>query len=59
MSLHLNGTSTKPRLTGDSVLGAPAAEPTKLSVFMCGPTAMLRGLDVKAAGVPCRQLRHE
>jgi predicted ferric reductase len=61
LRLHLNDTSAQPRLDGESILAATAAEPVELSVFMCGPTAMLRdlGRQLKSAGVPARQLRHE
>ncbi len=61
LRLHLNDTSAQPRLNGASMLAATAAEPAGLSVFMCGPTAMLRDLrrQLKSAAVLARQLRHE
>lgn len=61
LRVHLNDTSTEPRLRGDSILAACGAEPAELSVFMCGPTAMLRDLrgQLKSAGAPARQLRNE
>lgn len=56
-----NDTSTQPRLDSESILAASAAEPSRLSVFMCGLAAMLRDLrrQLKSAGVPARHLRHE
>jgi predicted ferric reductase len=61
LRLHLNDTSAQPCLDSDSILAATDAEPSEVSVFMCGPTAMLRDLrrQLKSAGVHTRQIRHE
>jgi predicted ferric reductase len=61
LRLHLNDTTVQPRLNGETMLAATVAEAEKLSVFMCGPTAMLRDLrrQLKSAGVPAGRLRYE
>lgn len=61
LRLHLSDTTTDPRLSGRGILAATAARPSELSVYLCGPTAMLRDLrrQLKFAGVPGNQLRHE
>ena len=57
---HLIDTSVSGRLTVEQVLAA-AGEPGGLSVFMCGPTGMVRSFQaqLRQAGVPSRQIHRE
>ena len=57
---HLIDTSVSGRLTVEQVL-ATAGDPHGLSVFMCGPTGMVRTFqaELRAAGVPSRRIHRE
>jgi predicted ferric reductase len=58
---HVIDTSTEDRLTLERVLAAVGDDPRGLSVFMCGPGAMLRSLQsgLRQAGVPARRIHNE
>jgi predicted ferric reductase len=57
---HLVDTRVSGRLTVEQVLAA-AGEASGLSVFMCGPTGMVRSFQaqLRQAGVPARQIHRE
>ncbi len=59
--VHVIDTTRDPRLTTEQLLQAADTDPRALSVFMCGPTGMLRGLqrDLTRAGVHPRRIHHE
>ncbi|MFV0458068.1 MAG: hypothetical protein ACK5MT_04765 [Actinomycetales bacterium] len=54
LRLHLIDTSTRGRLTAAEVLDTVDAAPADLSVFLCGPTAMVQSFaqTLRQAGVP-------
>ncbi len=58
---HLIDTSVEGQLTPARVLADSGAEPGDLSVFMCGPQAMLRTFQTRLhrAGVPSRRIYRE
>ncbi len=58
---HIVDTSTDGRLSPEQALAAAGAPPRELSVFMCGPQAMLRAFQtsLQARGVPARQIHRE
>ena len=58
--VHLIDTSVQGRVTAAGALAA-AGDVRGLSVFMCGPQPMLRGLqrDLQRAGVPARNIHRE
>lgn len=58
---HIVDTSTEGRVTAGRMLAATDGDPRDLSVFMCGPQGMVRGLqrDLRAAGVPARRIHRE
>ncbi len=59
--VHLVDTSAQPRLTAERVLTAARADPREVSVFLCGPTGMLRAMQQQLgrAGIPGRHLHRE
>jgi len=59
--LHLVRTQHDGRLTVDTVLEAAAADPAELSVFMCGPEALVTALQqgFRQVGVPQRRIFRE
>jgi predicted ferric reductase len=60
LRVHLVDTGVQGRVTAAGVLSA-VGETHDLSVFMCGPKAMLRALqrDFRAAGVPAGRIHRE
>ena len=58
---HLIDTSVDGRLTPEHVLAAADGDPRALSVFMCGPNAMLGSFQgkLRQAGVPARRIHRE
>ena len=58
---HLIDTGVDGRLTSERVLAAADGDRGELSVFMCGPRAMLRSFqtELRAAGVPARRIHRE
>ena len=58
---HLIDTSVEGRLTSEHVLATAAGDRSTLSVFMCGPRAMLRTFEsqLRLAGVPSRRIHRE
>jgi predicted ferric reductase len=58
---HVIDTSVDGRLTAERVLRVVNGDPRRLSVFMCGPQAMLRSLqsDLLLAGVASRHIYRE
>ncbi len=60
LQAHLIDTSVSGRLTVEQVL-ATAGDPRGLSVFMCGPTGMVRSFQtqLQLAGVPARRIHRE
>ncbi len=58
---HLVDTSVEGRLTPERVLAAADGDGSGLSVFMCGPRAMLRSFqsELRLAGVPARRIHRE
>ena len=58
---HLIDTSVEGRLTTEHVLAAADGDPRELSVFMCGPAAMLGSFQtqLRLAGVPSRRIHRE
>jgi predicted ferric reductase len=59
---HLIDTSVDGRLTTAQLLASTGdAEPSALSVFMCGPQGMLRTFqtELRASGVPSRRIHRE
>ena len=61
LDLHLIDTSTAGRLTPERVLAVVAGDSSGLSVFMCGPTVMLRSFEtrLRLAGVPSKHIHRE
>ncbi len=61
LHLHLVDTSVDGRLTPDALLAAAGGDPRSMSVFMCGPTAMLRAFEtqLRLAGVRARRIHRE
>jgi predicted ferric reductase len=59
--LHLVRSQQDGRLTVGGVLEAAAADPAELSVFMCGPEALVSTLQqgFRQAGVPQRRIFRE
>jgi predicted ferric reductase len=60
LHVHLIDTSVTGRLTPEHVLAA-VGDPSRLSVFMCGPTGMVRSFQaqLRLAGVPARRIHRE
>lgn len=58
---HITDTSVEGRLTPEQVLATAGGDPRELSVFMCGPRAMLSSFQrgLRAAGVPARRIHRE
>lgn len=58
---HLVDTSVEGRLTPERVLADSGADSADLSVFMCGPEAMVRSFEnrLRTAGVPSRRIYRE
>ena len=58
---HLIDTPVEGRLTPERVLAVAGGDPRELSVFMCGPRAMLRSFEsqLRLAGVPSRRIHRE
>jgi predicted ferric reductase len=58
---HLIDTSVESRLTPERVLAVADGDRRGLSVFMCGPRAMLRTFQtqLRQAGVPARRIHRE
>jgi predicted ferric reductase len=58
---HLIDTSADGRLTPQRVLAAVGGDVSRLTVFMCGPLAMVRAFetDLRRAGVPARRIHRE
>ncbi len=58
---HLIDTRVDGRLTPERVLSTADGDPSGLSVFMCGPNAMLSSFQTKLrqAGVPARRIHRE
>jgi predicted ferric reductase len=54
-------TSAEGRLTPDRVLAAVGGDVSGLTVFMCGPLAMVRSFEthLRRAGVPARRIHRE
>ena len=61
LHLHLVDTSAEGRLTPDRVLRLAGDDPRRISVFMCGPSPMLRTFQtaLRRAGVSGRQIHRE
>ncbi|MEP7091160.1 MAG: hypothetical protein ABI776_13760 [Nocardioidaceae bacterium] len=61
VGVHLVDSAVTGRLTAERVLTETSAEPADLSVFLCGPEAMLRDLQagVRAGGVRSRNIHRE
>ena len=61
LRLHLVDTSAQGRLTPGRLFEVVGPDVADLSVFMCGPKAMLRTFQSQlvAAGVPMRRIHHE
>jgi predicted ferric reductase len=59
LRLHLVDTSRQGRLVPEDVLDAASTD--RLSVFMCGPEAMVRTFQaaMRLAGVPARRIHRE
>jgi predicted ferric reductase len=58
---HLIDTTTEGRMTTERVLAAADGDPSGLSVFMCGPNAMLSSFEtqLRQAGVPASRIHRE
>jgi predicted ferric reductase len=58
---HLVDSSVEGRLTPERVLATSGGDRRELSVFMCGPKAMLRSFQtqLRQAGVPARRIHRE
>jgi predicted ferric reductase len=58
---HLVDSRRDGRLTPEDVLAVAGGDPRELSVFMCGPQAMLRSFQngLRERGVPARRIRRE
>ena len=61
LHLHLIDTETDPRLTSERILETAAAEPRRLSAFLCGPERMVSTLqrDLVRAGVKPANVHRE
>jgi predicted ferric reductase len=61
LRLHLVDTAVDGRLTPERVLASLDGDPRGVSVFMCGPGAMLRTFqtELRRAGVPARRIHRE
>ena len=61
MRLHIVRTTEDGRLTVEAALRAAEADPAELSVFMCGPEAMVTSLQqgFREAGVAQRRIFRE
>jgi predicted ferric reductase len=61
LQAHLIDTSAQGRLTPERVLAAVGGDVGRLTVFMCGPLAMVRTFetDLRRAGVPARHIHRE
>ena len=61
LRVHLVDTTVQPRLTAESILAQAQARARDVSVFLCGPTPMLRALQLqlRRAGVPGARLHRE
>lgn len=61
LRLHIVDSSTDGRLTPDRVLELAGGDRRALSVFMCGPGAMLRAFEAqfRTAGIPARRIHRE
>ena len=61
LHVHLIDTTVEGRLTPERVLDAAAGERSGLSVFMCGPTGMLRSFqtELQLVGVPSKHIHRE
>ena len=61
LTAHLVDTSVEGRLTTERVLATVGPPASELSVFMCGPTGMLRSFQtqLRLAGVPARRIHRE
>jgi len=59
--VHFIDSTSEGHLTADRVISAAGGSPGELSVFLCGPTGMVRSLqsDLHSAGVPTRHIHHE
>ena len=61
LRLHLVDTSVAGRLTPEAVLATAGGDPRRLSVFLCGPSAMLKAFQTELlrAGVRSRNIHRE
>jgi predicted ferric reductase len=61
LRVHLVNTRTQGRLTPDAVLAAAGVRPDELTVYMCGPQAMVGSFQraLRRAGVPRSRIYHE
>jgi len=61
VSAHISDTSLDGRLTPERVLAVAGGRPQELSVFMCGPAAMLTTFEtqLRQAGVASRRIHRE
>ncbi len=61
LHIHLIDTTVDGRLTADDMLAAVDGDRRGLSVFMCGPTGMLRAFQIqlRRAGVPGGRINRE
>jgi predicted ferric reductase len=61
LHVHLVDTTRQPRMTADWILDTATADARDVSVFLCGPTPMLRALQLqlRRAGVAGRRLHRE
>jgi predicted ferric reductase len=61
LHVHLIDTSAEGRLTPERVLAAAETPPSELSVYMCGPHAMLQRFQsaFRRAGVPRAEIHRE
>ena len=61
MNVHIIDTSLEGRLTAERVIADLDAHPRELSVFMCGPAAMLTTFEtqLRHAGVASRNIHRE
>lgn len=61
LAVHVVDTAVDGRLTPEQVLEAVGGDVRGVSVFMCGPTGMLRSFrpGLRRAGVPARRIHHE
>lgn len=58
---HLIDTNVSGLLTSDEIVRTVGGDPGDLTVFMCGPAAMLRAFQsgLRSAGVPARRIHRE